>query len=460
MKTIILIASLILIQASAFAGTVIAPNISADATPAGINQAFTAYADVINGNIEGSTNGTSVTNIKSDSIYEINMADDANPRVRDSEIFNITTDSVSGGSLTQGAFVESGGVPATDSDLTSDVSACVAYVNGYRVSKGATAQTYTASRDTYLDLSQTGVYTQSAVTIGATQPAVAANSVRLAKVVTDGTTITTVTSLYTTRVPGLIIPSHYRDGLFVSRDSTTTITILPGSAEINSSIVSKTATSTLTIGTAGDWAGGTSLRAADTFGFVGMDTSGNLKLHTTAPTHDNYAVSTTVGKKRYATWSSTVYRILGWFYMDGASSALVQVASNIKDGNVPNQVLSQDPSTSGVVSSFTTASLTDVTFMNIKYYSSGYPVKLTLNATGNMADNTTSAQFNLSQDVAGVNLYAQRSGIGGTGAVDYCVNSEYVYTPAEGKRTFRAVTRAGTANNNVVNGRTLAIEEL
>ena len=71
----------------------------------------------------------------------------------------------------------------------------VAYILGQRVSPIATAKTYTASRDTYVDLSARGLYTYSEVTNGAAAPAVAANSLRLFKVVTDATEITGVTDL-------------------------------------------------------------------------------------------------------------------------------------------------------------------------------------------------------------------------------------------------------------------------
>lgn len=382
-----------------FANTVTVQAFSADSSVTHLENLRSVLVTVINGNIAGGSGGTSSVNILADSIGEIEMADDANPRVRDSELFNITTDSVSGGTLTQGAVVEDGLVPATDTDLTSDISAGTAYVNGYRVDKSATSQTYTASRDTYVDLSQTGVYTLTAVTLGAAQPAVAANSVRLAKVVTDGTQITSVTSLYTTRVPGLIIPSNYRQGMSISRDTTTTITVFPGSVELNNSIVTKTASSTLTISTAGDWAGGSSLRATSTMGFVGIDTSGNLKMHTTAPTHDNYAVTTTAGKKRYATWSSTVYRIIGWFFMNATGSGELDTwgVSNIKEGDVANSVVRTD-GTADAINDTTYGS--DLTGTTVQFYSSGGPVAIDFSLYANSSGGNQ-LRCIISDDVAG-----------------------------------------------------------
>ena len=446
----LLLAFLLLLSTPAWANTIaLHTNISADNAISGVNSNFSTIANWANGNVEGSTDsGATVSNIKADSLYEINMADDANPRTRDSELFNITVDTISGGAVaSQGTVVESGCVPATDTDLTSDVSACVAYINGYRVSKAATAVTYTDNTTTYLWISQTGNYTAS------TNPnSTIANSALLASVVTAGGDITTVTTLYTTRVPGLVTPAHYRTGLRISRDSTTTLTVFPGSAEINNSMINKTATTTLAIPTAGDYAGGVSLRAASTYGFVGMDTSGNLKLHTTAPTHDNYAVSTTAGKKRYATWSSTVYRILGWFYMDGAQ--LVENASNIKEGDVANTIVSVDT---------TTATFNYIVFTTIQgtnFYNSGGNILVINSVSGDSA--------------TGADVFANRlqrggttiSGAGGSTATLQASGGagiSYSYLDVnrpQGTAVYTNQSRAGSEANTVTfNSRVMVIQE-
>ena len=93
---------------ASYAGTVTMATISADATAAGFNSNYSIIANALNGNIEGSTDsGASVSNIKADSVFEINMGDDANPRLRDSELLNITVDTISGGAVSsQGTVVE------------------------------------------------------------------------------------------------------------------------------------------------------------------------------------------------------------------------------------------------------------------------------------------------------------------------------------------------------------------
>jgi hypothetical protein len=62
----------------------------------------------------------------------------------------------------------------------------------YNVTAGS-PHVFTASRDTYVDLAEDGTATYTAVANGAPEPAVAASSVRVWKVVTDGTEITAAT---------------------------------------------------------------------------------------------------------------------------------------------------------------------------------------------------------------------------------------------------------------------------
>lgn len=138
------------------------------------------------------------------------------------------------------------------------------------------------------------------------------------------------------------VSPQYRSEMNVMQASTTTMTVGPGSVEINGAVVSKTSNTTLTLGTNGDWASGTSGRATNTTGYVVIDSSGNIKLTTTAPTHADYAVSITAANntKRYATLSGTVYRYLGWFRMNGTGSGELDTfgVSNLLDASVSNTV--------------------------------------------------------------------------------------------------------------------------
>lgn len=94
-------------------------------------------------------------------------------------------------------YVVSGLLPPTSLDLTTTTPSGVAYVLGTRVEPAAVTRTYAASSDTYADLSTSGVYTYTAVPNGGAEPAVAADSVRVFKVVTSLTAITSVTAILT-----------------------------------------------------------------------------------------------------------------------------------------------------------------------------------------------------------------------------------------------------------------------
>lgn len=151
----------------------------------------------------------------------------------------------------------------------------------------------------------------------------------------DGASWTSTTSIVT----------GYRNEMNVMQASTATITVGPGSIEVNGALVSKTENTTLTLSTAGHYASGSSQRATSTLGYVVIDASGNIKLTTTAPTHADYALSITAANntKRYATISGTVYRYLGWFYMNATGSGELDTygVSNILDMGVRNAVCFQ-----------------------------------------------------------------------------------------------------------------------
>lgn len=450
---IILIASLF-IASTVHAGTISVPALSADSGLPHLNTFLTTVVDEINGELEGSAEGSTV-NIKADSIGELDMGDNINPRLRTNELLDVGADTVS----SQNAYVDTGLTPATSTDLTSDISAGTAYVNGYRVTKTATSKTYTASKDTYVDIDQDGTFTYSEVANGATEPAVATNSARLAKVVTDGDNITSVTDMANRTLPGLFIPTNFRDGLKVSWGSATTMTVAPGKAEVNGTLLTKTSNTTLTLTTAGNWAGGSSLQAVSTHGYVGIDASGNLKMHTTAPTHQNYAVSVTAGKKRYATWSSTVYRILGWFYMNATGSGQLDRygVGNIKEADVPNSVVRTSTTSNSVDD---TAFASDMTETQVNFYSSGGPVRAELQSSwGGAAVNGKQVISFDASDTLTVASETFCMGDGTSyGAAGSCVSIHQTADDSQGAHTIlgRALVASGTA---VVDKKTMTVTE-
>ncbi len=103
------------------------------------------------------------------------LTESANPETRWDEAFN--------------DFVFTGLTIPTSGTLAATTTLGTAYVFGARVVKDPVAKTYTASKWTFVDLSNTGVYTYSETAISAGEPAVTSNSIRIARVSTDGTTV-------------------------------------------------------------------------------------------------------------------------------------------------------------------------------------------------------------------------------------------------------------------------------
>lgn len=137
-------------------------------------------------NIRGLVAGTipSSGQILKNTIGADNMADEAHPATRLCENFR--------------EYVEDGLTIPTDTDLTVTIAAGTAYPECYRVDKtSGTEHTFTSGVDTYVDIDTSGDFQYSEVALGATAPAIATNSVRIAKVSTDGGTVNTVTDLRT-----------------------------------------------------------------------------------------------------------------------------------------------------------------------------------------------------------------------------------------------------------------------
>lgn len=75
--------------------------------------------------------------------------------------------------------------------LSLPISAGIAYLNGKRITVNSTSLTLTASKDTYIDLSNDGVIAKVEVANGAAEPALTANSIRIGIAITNATVITT-----------------------------------------------------------------------------------------------------------------------------------------------------------------------------------------------------------------------------------------------------------------------------
>ena len=105
-------------------------------------------------------------------------------------------------------FVSSGLTIPTSASLSTTSVKGVIYFNGVKVNVASDGgHTYTANQDTYVDVSNTGVYTYNGVANGASAPGITANSIRIAKVVSSGSAITSVSQNGIDSAGNLIYPT-------------------------------------------------------------------------------------------------------------------------------------------------------------------------------------------------------------------------------------------------------------
>jgi hypothetical protein len=182
-------------------------------------------------------------------------------------------------------FVASGGVWTLVSGLNGTMTLSVFYMNGLRYSLAAIAsRAYTASKDTYVDFLVVGatpsvVYTE--VTNGAVAPALAANSIRIAKVITSGAAITAITQYGKTNTvqtyPTSIIPNQFFEELgrntLTANGTSLDVTFTPRKYLKIYALVVPTGVVGMAIQFNGDTAGNYSLRLSDNGGADGTFTS-------------------------------------------------------------------------------------------------------------------------------------------------------------------------------------------
>ena len=150
-----------------------------------------SYTGVSGNDITGVTRGvggTSATDHAKNSLVEMNVvAEDL------SDALAVPSDIITRFNETISDHVASGLVVTDDTGLTADISAGVAYINGIRLNISAVNnRTFTASKDTYVDLGDNGVLDYNEVSNNAAPPALSANHLRLARVVTNATDTTSV----------------------------------------------------------------------------------------------------------------------------------------------------------------------------------------------------------------------------------------------------------------------------
>jgi hypothetical protein len=92
-------------------------------------------------------------------------------------------------------FIVSGGVLAINTGLIGTFSDIVYYISGKRCTKASISnKTYSVSSDTYVDIDANGTIAYTALPNGTASPALAAGSLRVGKVITSASAITSIVS--------------------------------------------------------------------------------------------------------------------------------------------------------------------------------------------------------------------------------------------------------------------------
>lgn len=113
---------------------------------------------------------------------------------------NVTSANIANLSEIVPNFVFSGGIWSGDayaSTRAASMTAAVCYIDGIRTTVSpVTARTFTASKDTYVDISSGGTLIYTEVTNDAASPALAASSIRLAIITTGASNIASVNAIH------------------------------------------------------------------------------------------------------------------------------------------------------------------------------------------------------------------------------------------------------------------------
>jgi hypothetical protein len=421
----------LLLSVNVYAGIISYNTLSGDAgvSYSHFNTSFSSAYNEINGNLED-------VNLLADTLTERVFADSANPVVRDSELI--------------GNMTYTGMLPPTSTTLVSITTAGTSYVNGYRVVTDATSKTYTASKDTYVYIDINGAFQYEEVANGAAAPTTPANSLLLAKVVTDSDNVTSVTDLRQLTPLNLRIYQDVKSGCVISRDPTTATIATIGRGEIELGTTSKVRRNTsqisVDISTSGTGGLDTGSAAANTFYYIfalaDTDNTTNYKGIASLSATDATGV--------------TGERLVGWCYTQSASIISPDSIGAYRGlgGDAPNVIRVNK---SGLSTLITSGALTNVE--TIKFYSSGRPVEFKYLVNGTTASDGAVYFTVMSLDSVAIpesenGLQVQTLVSGYTG---YGIQTGLVKNINAGTHTFDLKLKAN--NNFTVKNYTIVIEE-
>lgn len=233
-------------------------------------------------------------------------------------------------------YTESGGLgPDNAGGLSHTITALVAYPKKtsttpnklVRVTKVATSHTYTANRDTYVDINTSGNFVFIELSNGAGTPAVSADSTRLMKVVSGAATLT-VTDLRTLiSAVSATAPKNYRFGAFPVYKTATTVALSSGAIDYGGQLLLQTGeSSTVDITNNANFVSGTA--AINQWQWlVGADNGAggiSLKFATSGPNASDFAGTSGVSgyDALWRAFSGVKYRYLGSVRTDGAGNVV------------------------------------------------------------------------------------------------------------------------------------------
>ena len=332
-----------------------------------LNAEFSAVQTALN-NIEDEQ-------LQADTLTERVFSDDINPRLRNRELLGYE-------------FIYSGYTPSDDGGVTVGLAAGTAYVYGYRVTTGGTTHDYSSAGTYYIEVGTDGV-----IDWEQTSETPQSNHIQIAKVISTGADLTSVTDLRKTT----LFEQNYLDYLFGYRiffDTTGQIRIGLGEAVIQDAAGGgglprrRRDTSSQTAGATNN-DGTFSSFGNDTWYYVYLD--GDV-----SKTGADVIISTNSTAPQDG---SSYYRKIGAFKTDGSGNIDENLIVNYESDNPTVLFAKATADQSVVATSYTDVTDLTVTFTPTRY--ARYKVKVYLQIT-----TSTTNDFDVTIDIDGTDEHS------------------------------------------------------
>ncbi len=264
--------------------------------------------------------GIDFQNVTDDGLTEVKM--DRNASVA---VFYAETLAPSAGFIESGlTFASSSGLFVTFVAGTAFASRTSTAPNAFirrRKTTSLTTPVLTATSDNYIDYNtNTDTFIITPQSIGGLPPALATDTTRLLRAVTDATTVTSTTDLRNLNFfTNVGVSEHDIDDLRLERTSTTTATLTPGHADVGGTILTSTSDIVINPITAIYLAGAA---AANTIVNLYINDNGSAGI-TLQPSTDDPNISdvndNTDGLLRYRKYAGTLHRYVGRIRLDAST---------------------------------------------------------------------------------------------------------------------------------------------